>query len=314
MKKVNIHIGTDCKGSCKMCFEHRKPEKYNFPEYFTGIQAFIKENKPRIVSIFENRKSDPLSEKNLPVLVNWLAKRPHIKKINIITSGQYEIPKELKEEKKVYWGISIDGPIEFHEANRGKGSFEKSIEEVKNLLAVGQHVFVRTIASKTLFQDSLSTVKVFYRKLKKMGAKVYVQRYTSKMHRDLREYLNRDLIMKLLPKWVFTSWKYIKERSKCIDPTGIFSCPDKPILAGPDIEVGKILKGPCYYCGMGYSYDPPQKKRYKVTLRKSVYAEVVVEADAWDSEYAKEKALKEASKITDWNDEHITVDSVEVHY
>lgn len=255
MKKINIFIGNECKGNCKMCFEHRDPEIYNFSEYFLKIKEFANINKPGMVSINENRKSDPLSELRLPLLICWLAEKYYIKKINIITSGNYKIPEELKKIKKIQWGVSIDGPKIIHDENRGCGSYDKAISIIYELLSTGQTIFVRTIVTKTFLKYNLTEIKTFYKEMKKLGVKIFAQRYVSKLHRDMSEFVDIDEIEKLLPKWVYTARNLNNKEIKCIDPLGVFVCPEKPILVKFNNNLENIVKGPCLYCSKMCKYS-----------------------------------------------------------
>lgn len=231
---VNVSIGKECKSNCKFCFENRKPIDYDFFLYFLQIKNFIKKNKPRKVSIFENRKSDPLSEEKLPLLIKWLCDRGFIKKINIVTSGMYDI--EIFD-RKITWSISIDSNKDFHDNNRGYGSYDIAMAMVRKLIKNKQRVFVTSFITKNQFKESINKIKFFCSEINKLGAKLRIEPFIG--NKD--QYIPLIDIKKYIQKYVYIDIDIDKEKSinkkySCIDPSGIYQCQKEK------------KNGPCVFC------------------------------------------------------------------
>lgn len=76
--------------------------------------------------------------------------------ISIITNGTVDKLDQIKTPNNIQLLVSFDGPKNIHDANRGKGNFDKSINFIKHAISLGFHceiMFLITPASYP-FKDS----------------------------------------------------------------------------------------------------------------------------------------------------------------
>jgi len=100
-----------------------------------------------------------------PRLVNTLTKRDVF--VQIITNGTIDRLGELKSPNAINMIVSIDGLEKYHDANRGKGMFQKSVAFLKKAKSLGFHTEIFSIVTKqnyvhmtefeSFIQDKLSS-------------------------------------------------------------------------------------------------------------------------------------------------------------
>jgi len=81
--------------------------------------------------------------------------------ISIITNGTIDRLKEIKDPKNCQLIVSLDGPREVHDHNRGPGNFDKSIRFINHALDLGFPVHIFFLITR----DSYRYIKSFPQKL-----------------------------------------------------------------------------------------------------------------------------------------------------
>lgn len=83
---------------------------------------------------------------DFPKLVNQLISQGIF--ITIITNGTIDRLNEINDPKNCQLLVSLDGPKEIHDINRGQGNFDKSIEYIKHAQELGFPVEIMFLITK----------------------------------------------------------------------------------------------------------------------------------------------------------------------
>lgn len=94
--------------------------------------------------------------RNFPRLVNKLLTQKIF--ITIITNGTIDRLKEIKDPQNCQLIVSLDGPRDIHDQNRGIGNFDKSVEFINHAQKLGFPVAIFYLVSKLSYPyiDSFS--------------------------------------------------------------------------------------------------------------------------------------------------------------
>jgi MoaA/NifB/PqqE/SkfB family radical SAM enzyme len=82
----------------------------------------------------------------MPHLINTLTKNEIF--VQIITNGSIDVLDKLNAPNAINCIVSIDGQKEYHDKNRGKGMFDKSVSFLKHAQKKGFHVEIFSIITK----------------------------------------------------------------------------------------------------------------------------------------------------------------------
>jgi len=91
---------------------------------------------------------------NFPNLINTLTQKDIF--ITIITNGTIDRLNEIKDPKNCQLLVSLDGPKEIHDKNRGPGNFDKSVKFIQQAQKLGFPVEIMFLITKDsyLYKDS----------------------------------------------------------------------------------------------------------------------------------------------------------------
>ena len=120
----------------------------------TGDKKFVDEKFPKLKSILFCG-GEVFTLKNFVRLVNNLNSKGIF--ITIITNGTIDKLKKIKDPRNCQLLVSFDGPEEIHDANRGKGNYQKSLAFVDHALKLGFPVEIFYLVTKDSYpyKDSL---------------------------------------------------------------------------------------------------------------------------------------------------------------
>ena len=100
---------------------------------------------------------EPLLRKDIGELVNYAKGLFPI--VSLTTNGVL-LKDKINEVKNVnYFTISLDGPKEVNDYNRGKGSFEKALEGIKTARRKGKDVVINAVISKLNVKNDFEGIK-----------------------------------------------------------------------------------------------------------------------------------------------------------
>lgn len=94
-------------------------------------------------------------------LVNWATKQHLL--VQIITNGTINILNDIENPNNVVWIVSLDGLPEFHDANRGSGTFQTSLAILIDAQKRGFHTEVFSIVVK----QNIAAIDIFEQYLAK---------------------------------------------------------------------------------------------------------------------------------------------------
>ena len=93
---------------------------------------------------------EPTVRNDLPELIEATKKMGMI--VGMSSNG-YRIPEFLPAIKKInYLQMSVDGPKEYHDSIRGKGSYDKLIKAMEALKSINKKFFINCVVSKSNIQ------------------------------------------------------------------------------------------------------------------------------------------------------------------
>jgi len=135
----NIYISPleTCNLDCRLCYTNKSKNVLTNQQ----ILSFIKRYQKYLIEGDLSLKSvlfcggEVFTLKNFPHLVNQLQSMGIF--ISIITNGTIDRLKTIKDPKNCQLLVSLDGPREIHDHNRGTGNFDKSVKFVSSAMEKG---------------------------------------------------------------------------------------------------------------------------------------------------------------------------------
>ena len=200
---ITFRITDACQLQCKHCYQQYKTSQNKFMTYDNFICLFYKhinisnkfiskDNKCAIV-VFEG--GEATLNKDLAKMIQFVNSK-NISAI-LLTNGLY-IPNDVLEalknnpDNKVQ--VSIDGLEETHDFIRGKGTFKKSIENIKLLRDNGINVYANFVANNINYKEFLSLKKF----LELENINITCLHYTPQNKNDISS-LNKEELQFILP-------------------------------------------------------------------------------------------------------------------
>lgn len=149
-----------CNLRCKMCYTKKTDTILSENQILGFINRYEKNLKVKVITFCGG---EVMSLSYFPHLVNTLTKRGIF--IQIITNGTIDKLNKFKVPNSIDLIVSIDGPELYHDLNRGKGMFRKSIAFFKNAQQMGFHTEVFSIVTK----QNLTLIPQFEKYMKQFG-------------------------------------------------------------------------------------------------------------------------------------------------
>lgn len=171
----NIYISPleRCNLACKYCYTSKTNNILSNQQ----ILGFL-DNYSRFIhkSYFLKLKSvvlcggEVFTLPDFPQLVNNLIDKDIF--VTIITNGTIDCLKEIKNPNNCQILVSLDGPKEIHDENRGLGNFDKSIKYIKHAQELGFPVGIMFLVTKESYplKDSFPTCLSKVLKLQRSNA------------------------------------------------------------------------------------------------------------------------------------------------
>lgn len=151
---VQLHLTNRCNLKCRHCYEGARSSinEWSFEELTRVIdQLDLTFSKWEVDGEISLVGGEPVLWPYLSDLLYYLRKTQTISRIAILTNGIF-LPEELKKailDTRPAIQISIDGTTaEKHDFIRGQGSYQKSIQTIKWLVANEIDVFVHYVISR----------------------------------------------------------------------------------------------------------------------------------------------------------------------
>ena len=133
---------------CK-CIKWKKIKYISKDDILFFVDRFYKFNNKKF-KIYWCGTGEIFLHLDFPQIVNIL-NSIYKDKINhtIMANGTIDRIKEFDKLDNIKFYVSIDGPKEFHEFNRGRGTYEKSINFCKKAINLGcKKIVIRTLITK----------------------------------------------------------------------------------------------------------------------------------------------------------------------
>jgi len=129
----NIYINPleKCNLDCKYCYTKKTQHLLSNNEILKFIDRYSKFIKLKSIYFCGG---EVFTLPDFPELINELSRKNIFTRI--ITNGTINRLKEIKNPENCQLLVSLDGPQEIHDENRGKGNFQKTIEFIKNALSL----------------------------------------------------------------------------------------------------------------------------------------------------------------------------------
>lgn len=130
---------------------------------------------------------EPLVRKDIGEIVDYARERFPI--VTLTTNGML-LKKRIDEVKNVnYFTVSLDGPKEITDKNRGKGTYNKSIEGIRTAREIGIDVVINAVISKSNIQNEYEGIKTLIETAMELGCRLNF----SSLYLDQFNKNNKDL-------------------------------------------------------------------------------------------------------------------------
>lgn len=158
----NIYISPleSCNLNCRLCYTQKTTNILSNENILDFLKRYQKAVNLKSI-LFCGGEVFTLPD--FPGLVNNLISQGIF--ISIITNGTIDKLSEIKEPKNCQLLVSLDGPKEIHDQNRGQGNFQKSLDFINRALSLGFPVEIMFLVTPQSYPyiDSLSLpVKINY--------------------------------------------------------------------------------------------------------------------------------------------------------
>lgn len=139
-----ISPNTSCNLNCTMCYVTKKPEILPDKKILNFIKKYQKKVDLKMITFCGG---EVFLLPYFSDLVNELTEEHGIF-VQVVTNGTIDRLDEFARPNSMNLIVSIDGNEEYHDKNRGKGSFQKSIQFLKNAKQSGFHTEIFSILTK----------------------------------------------------------------------------------------------------------------------------------------------------------------------
>ena len=176
-----------CNLSCKFCYTRHTPEILPPDKIFSFIDRYINYvNLPHVRITFIGRGEITLYP-HLTDIINSLSKQ-YAQKVSfyIQTNGilVHKVIDHLENLHNIEVSISLDGFEQANDANRGQGTFQRIVQNIKYLLNHGIPVNVQTILYPKNYRDA----KKFQEYIYSLGSNVTLEFFTVLTREDVLQY------------------------------------------------------------------------------------------------------------------------------
>ncbi|MGD9129605.1 MAG: radical SAM protein [Candidatus Woesebacteria bacterium] len=147
-----------CNLNCKICYTAKTKHRLSKQEILNFIKRY---QKVQVLETITFCGGELFLLDYFPALINQLTKQGLF--IQIISNGTIDNLVEFKQANFINIIVSLDGLEAYHDLNRGKGNFKKSLNFLKKAKKLGFHLEVFSILTK----ENLTDIEKFEQFLKK---------------------------------------------------------------------------------------------------------------------------------------------------
>jgi len=120
-----------CNLNCKLCYTKKTKNILTNKQILDFISRYQKNISLKSVLFCGG---EVFTLKNFPDLVNQILSKNIF--VSIITNGTIDKLEQIKDPSNCQLLVSLDGPKQIHDANRGPGNFDKTIKFIKHALSL----------------------------------------------------------------------------------------------------------------------------------------------------------------------------------
>ncbi len=153
LESIYISPLEGCNLACKYCYTHKTTNVLSNEQIFN----FVKRYNSYLQTLSKNSKIYHLRSiilcggevfllPDFPQLINSLIDKDIF--VTIITNGTIDRLQEIKKPDSCQILVSLDGPKDIHDQNRGSGNFDKSIKYIKHAQELGFPVGIMYLVTK----------------------------------------------------------------------------------------------------------------------------------------------------------------------
>ena len=159
---------SNCNLACRMCYARVPGERVAISK--EGVVGFVDRFANHCggsFSLYWCGTGEVFLHEDFPEMINVLSARYHGRAAHtIMTNGTVDRLDEFEGLRDVTLRVSIDGPKEHHEWNRGPGTYERSMEFYSKALSLGcPNVEVRALVTR----DNIERLAEFEAELERVG-------------------------------------------------------------------------------------------------------------------------------------------------
>ncbi len=153
LESIYISPLESCNLVCKYCYTHKTKNILSYQqilEFVDRYNSYLKSLSKK-TNIYHLKSiilcgGEVFLLPDFPKLVNTLIEKNIF--ITIITNGTIDRLSEIKNPSNCQILVSLDGPQEIHDQNRGSGNFAKSIKYIKDAQKLGFPVGIMFLVTK----------------------------------------------------------------------------------------------------------------------------------------------------------------------
>ena len=157
------HVTNRCNLRCLHCYQQTYEDASELSleeieQVLAQIEQFRSRYRSRGPLHLTLTGGEPFLFPHLEALIEKVHARKTIRSYSLLTNGHYidaERIQFLKKHPPAYVQISLDGTKEKHELIRGKGSFTKAVQGIRQLVAAGIRTSVSFTATRKNYKDIL---------------------------------------------------------------------------------------------------------------------------------------------------------------
>ncbi len=130
-----------CNLNCKYCYTNKTKSiltNSQILKFIDKYSSYLRESCSLNLASVLFCGGEVFALKDFPSLINQLSSQNIFS--SIITNGTLDILDQVQDPNSVQLLVSLDGPKHIHDANRGPGNFDKSINFIKHALSLNFHV------------------------------------------------------------------------------------------------------------------------------------------------------------------------------
>ena len=165
---IQFNPSYKCNLKCSYCdcgIKKHENQELSTEEIFAMIDQYADLGTSRI----SFTGGEPLMRKDLPEMVNYARGKGLF--VSVATNGTY-VPKKLERLKGVNsFNLTLDGPEEIHDSQRGKGNFQSVLVAVRAIKEAGIPVYLNTVLTKNNAEKLEEVIEI----AQKLGVKLLIQ-------------------------------------------------------------------------------------------------------------------------------------------